>query len=336
MAYQTGTAATPTALLTTLVTWLIGRGWTSHASAADGSGHRAHLSKGGVYANFRAISLEAAWPNNAPDAASGYGLGLYLGTGYSGAAAWHEQAGGPATTGVVNNGVGIMLPAGPFPAYHFFDDGADNILVMVQHTGGIFGCLGFGLKLSQDSHALSLPYFFGSTSGYNNTLPGTSPAQDYGTTAQNCTYPFATHEASNTVVRATGFVKVPSSIEPNNNNWISSGVGTTSSTGALGTRLVVPLVSHSLDAGTVDAVSPNWRTIPNLGRGVGQAYPRAQLMVLWLFAPNPITSRYQYLGAPPSIFGCDAVGNGWGANDTLTIAGLDYRVYPGVAVRYIP
>lgn len=336
MAYQTGTATTAITLLTTLVTWLNGRGWTTAASAADGTGHRAHLHKSGVYLNFRAAILEAIWADNQAGANGGYGLGLYMGSGYSGAAPWNEQAGGPAASGLVNRGVGIMLPVGPFPAYHFFDDGADNILVMVQHTGGIWGHLGFGLKLSQETHALSLPYFFGSTHGWANTVPGSSPAQNYGTTAVNSTYPFATHEDSNVTVRSTGYVRVPVAMQSLNNNWIASGVGLNSTTGAQGTRLIVPLVSHSADAGVVDAACPNWRTIPNLGRGVALAYPRAHLMPIWLFGLNAVSSRYQYLGAPPSLYGCDAVGNGWSANDALTIAGLDYRVYPGVAVRYIP
>lgn len=334
MAYQTGTAATPTALLTTLVTWLNGRGWTTAASAADGSGHRAHLHKNGVYLNFRAASLEAVWANNESSSNLGYGLALYMGSGYSGASAWNAQAGGPAVSSV-NYGVGLMLTAGPYAAYYFHDDGADNVLVVVQHTGGIFGFLGFGLELSKDTHAESIPYFFGSTSGYATTTPMASPAQTIGTRTASGKYPTATLDTGSSVA-ATCFARVPSSIQPASNNWISNGVGTTTQFGTINPRMACALTAHQEFTGIVDNAHPNWRTITNQNRSVAAAYPRALLMSPWLFVLHPVTARYAYLGAPPSVFACDAVGNGWASGETLTIGGLDYRLYPSMAVRHIP
>ncbi len=338
MAYQTGTAATPIALLTTLVTWLNGRGWTTAASAADGTGHRAHLHKSGVYLNFRAASLEAVWANNESLSSDGYGLALYMGSGYSGAAAWNAQAGGPAVSSV-NYGVGLMLPAGPYPAYYFHDDGADNVLVVVQHTGGIYGFIGFGLKLTQDTHTESLPYFFGSTPGYSTTTPRASPAQTVGTRTASGKYPGATIDDSSSNVGATCFVRVSSSIQPASNNWISNGIGTTASNGTITPRLTTALTGHAgltSSNGVADNAHPHWRTVTNQGRAVAAAYPRAQLMPSWLFVQHPLSARYAYLGHPPSVYGCDAVGNGWAAGDTLTIGGLDYRLYPSLAVRHIP
>lgn len=334
MAYQTGTAANATALLTTLVTWLNGRGWTTAASASDGLGHRAHLHKSGVYLNFRAAELEAIWANNESGADQGWGIGLYLGTGYSGASAWHAQAGGPVVSSQTH-GVGMMLTAGPFAAYHFHDDGADNVVVIVEAAGGVFGFLGWGLKLSQDSHAETLPYFFGSTSGYATTVPRLSPAQTIGTRTGSGKYPFGTIEAESTV-GAVGFVKVPSSIQPAANNWISNGQGTVSSFGTITPRLVGALSGHaSYTGGVVDNGHPNWRSLTIQGRSVAAMYPRAIIMPAWQFVLDPVTSRYVYLGYPPSVYGCDAVGNGWAAGDILTVGGLDYKLYPSLAVRHI-
>lgn len=336
MAYQTGTAATATALLTTLVTWLNGRGWTTAASAADGLGHRAHLHKSGVYLNFRAAMLEAVWANNQALSDEGHGLALYLGTGYSGASAWNAQAGGPSVSSQ-NHGVGMMLSAGPFPAYHFHDDGNNNVLIVVEHTGGVFGFLGFGLTLSQETHAESLPYFFGSTSGYATTKARTSPLQTVGTLTASGKYPFGTLEDSTTQVGAVGFVKVPGSIQPASNGWISNGIGTTATFGTITPRLVGALAAHaSYDQGVVDNGHPTYRAPIIAGNTVGDAYPRALLMPAWQFVLHPTSSRYAYLGYPPGVYGCDAVGNGWASGDTLTIGGLDYKLYPSLAVRHIP
>ncbi len=109
-AYSTGVSTSPTNLLQSFVTWLVAGGWTLDSSAAEGTGWRAHLHKGGVYVHFRAAGLEQVWAaaggkfhdsghyndgGSGAALAKGYGIGFYLGTGYSGAAAWNEQVGGP-------------------------------------------------------------------------------------------------------------------------------------------------------------------------------------------------------------------------------------------------
>ena len=134
-AYQTGVSSSPTNLLQTLVTWLVAQGWTSDSSASDGSGWRAHLHKSGVYVNMRAAANESIWPKTPGsgnwDSGAGYGIGLYLGDGYSGAAAWSQQSGRPLRIDGSVSGCGINLPSGSVAAYHFFDDGADNITIVV-------------------------------------------------------------------------------------------------------------------------------------------------------------------------------------------------------------
>src|SRR5262245_16044897 len=129
-AYQTGTATDPIDLLNVLVTWLQAQGWTLDSSATDGSGKRAHLHKSSDYVNLRAAVNEAIWPNLSGSAF--YGIGLYMGTGYSGASGWAAQAGGPIKNGGSDTvGASMRLASGAITAYHFFDDGSDNVVVVV-------------------------------------------------------------------------------------------------------------------------------------------------------------------------------------------------------------
>jgi len=133
--YQTGISSSPTNLLQTLVSFLSAQGWTTDSSVADGTGWRAHLHKSGLYVNLRAAMNELIWPENGSyhdglkGSTGGYGIGLYLGDGYSGAAAWHEQSGRPVRpTDGSTAGCGANLPSGSVAAYHIFDDGADHFV----------------------------------------------------------------------------------------------------------------------------------------------------------------------------------------------------------------
>src|SRR3984893_4712790 len=97
MAYQAGIPTDEMDLLQQLVTWLVARGWTQDASAAEGSGWRAHLHKSGVYVNLRAMRGEfgaTIWPNALVGGIT-TGLGLSLGTGYDSSDAWYDQPGVP-------------------------------------------------------------------------------------------------------------------------------------------------------------------------------------------------------------------------------------------------
>src|SRR5438477_3589060 len=127
--YQTGTASSPSNLLQTLATWLTAQGWTVNQSATDASGWRLHVSKNSYFMNLRAAMNETIW--NTQNRA-GYGIGLYGGTGYSGAAAWNAQAGAPnASGGAIVVGASMNLNSGAIVAYHFLDDGNDHITVVV-------------------------------------------------------------------------------------------------------------------------------------------------------------------------------------------------------------
>lgn len=352
MAYQTGSASSPTDLLQTLVTWLVGRGWTSHASGADGSGWRAHLSKGGVYANFRAAENESVWTQNV--FGTGYALGLYLGDGYSGAAAWNAQAGGPLILGLTSTvcGVGVHLGSGgPFPAYHFFDDGDDNILVMVEHAGGVFGFLGFGLELSKDGHDESMPYFFGSQQGYYMAVP----SGNFGTISQSGGHPMGYADGN---INSLSYVRLPSSIYSVANRWASQyGAQGTTNQGQRNTRGITSigmraaLYSPGIASPPSSSLSAvyDWTGSPSFFRYhyydnlastpvhsfVSRSYARTFLAPPWVFIIHPTTGDLVLLGRPPSVFGCMAVGYGWAAGEVLVVGGLDYMVFPNLAVRRV-
>lgn len=180
-AYQTGTATGQTDLLQKLVTWLVAQGWTQNMSQADGSAWRAHLNKGAQYVNFRAVAAGETGTNVwatvgfTPAAA----LAFYCGTGYNGANSWRTQAGGPADNGGNTVGVNVLIPSGTITSYHFFDDGADNITVVVEKSAGVYGALGWG-NIEKAGAVTGGSFFFGQVSGYYINQSG---AQTIGYTA---------------------------------------------------------------------------------------------------------------------------------------------------------
>src|SRR6185369_15629320 len=132
-AYQTGTATDPVDLLNTLATFLSGQGWTIDSNTTDGSGKRVHAHKGSDYVNLRAAVNEAIWPNLSGSAF--YGIGVYMGTGYNGSNGWAAQAGGPIKCGGSDTvGASMRLASGAITAYHLFDDGSDNITLVVERA----------------------------------------------------------------------------------------------------------------------------------------------------------------------------------------------------------
>ena len=116
MAFQTGSATGIVDLFDQIVTFVTANGWTLDSKVPDGSGERAHLHNGSVYVNLRAGVNENIWANGS----TGYQMGLYLGTGYSGASDWRSQAGGPLGQGQSYTvGSGMALPSGALTGYWF-------------------------------------------------------------------------------------------------------------------------------------------------------------------------------------------------------------------------
>lgn len=323
--YQTGTASSPTNLLQTLVTWLVAQGWTSDQSASDGSGWRAHLHKGALYVNLRAAVNESIWNYNN---GAGYGIGLYLGDGYSGAANWRSQSGGPLANGTSNTvGAGIRLGSGAVTAYHFFDDGADHVTVVVERTPGLFAAMGWGPSTVKTGFNADFPYFWGSSSSFYNTLSPSGQSQAGAELTALCPGS-ANVNTSDAIAYGAAFVKVDAGTF--SGRWVGvneAGGGT--SAGYTGREA---RCSADQSARTAEAEYPHWTGFSGT-RVWHTAYSGALLLPVHFFVFTSPGARWAPAGHLPTVFFCKAVGNGFGAGQVYPVGGLNYMVFPNFAVR---
>lgn len=333
-AYQTGTATGPTDLLQKLVTFLVAQGWTSDSSVSYGAGWRAHLHKGAQYVNLRAIVGEAAnlstvWGSGSGvSSTAGYGIALYLGDGYSGAAAWNAQSGGPKDSGGTNPvGAGLFMGSGSVPAYYFFDDGLDNLTVVIHRGSGLYGHLGWGASLAKIGYTADHWYFHGSSPhAYCVVNEGTGPypGTDLTAMAPMAHSYFTTGSTGN---RACAFVRTDAAVYASRWLGVMDGANTGAAHGYTGRQ-----GRCSLAAATI----PNSGEYPKLqdflARGWQSAFTGALLLPLHCFA-QAATARWIPVGYPPSVFACAAVGHGLNAATVYQVGGLDYMVFPGFAVR---
>lgn len=333
-AYQTGTATGPTDLLQKLVTFLVAQGWTSDASASYGAGWRAHLHKGSQYVNLRAIVNEAAnastvWGSGSgASSTAGYGLALYLGDGYSGAAAWNAQSGGPKDSGGTNPvGAGMFLDAGAIPAYFFFDDGADHVTVVVDRGAGLYVHLGWGVSLTKRGYTSDHWYFFASSPhAYNVANQGSGP---YPGTDATAAAPMS-HGYINVAARyATAFIRTDAAVFTNRWLGIVDGQNTTATYGYTG-RQARCAMSTGGSGVLNDSEYPKLPAL--MTRAYQSAFSGALLVPLQCYA-HSATAHWIPIGYPPDVFACAAVGHGHQAAQVYPVGGLDYMVFPNFAVR---
>jgi len=330
--YSTGVASSPVNLLQSLVAWLAAQGWTTDLSAADGPGWRAHLHRGTQWVNLRAAMNEKIFPGPSGqiDWTTGYGLGLYLGTGFSGATAWNAQAGAPVTNNGHVTGAGMSLPSGSVSAYHFFDDGADHVTVVVEKSPGLFVHCGWGPKLVRTGTAEDVWYFFGSSPAAYVTAGASVAGPGLNSTAHAPMSHSFTHSL---YVDGTAFVRLDAATWPA--RWVSnSGTPTTPTPGSeygwtgLYGRCAL---NQSTDAFNVqEGQYPSYRFLE--GRSHQVAYPGAMLLPLHFFAESA-AARWAPVGYPPTVFFAEAVGHGFGASEVWPVGGLNYMVFPNFAVR---
>jgi len=338
--YQTGISSSPTNLLQTVVSWLTTQGWTVDLSASDGSGWRAHLHKSGLYVNLRSAMDERIWPYNGSyhdRGNGGYGIGLYLGDGYSGAAAWHEQSGRPVRLEDGSTiGCGANLPAGSVAAYHLFDDGADHIIVVVERSPGIFCFLGWGPALAAAGQPEDFPYFFGSSGAVLNTLD-TDPGGDRG--GINITaYPPMSHAddevssytGSTHRVHTTAMVRVDAATF--SGRWVGNCEYEDGGYGYSG-RMMRCALNIGPGGGLNEGQFPCYHQLGDYDRIHQTAYAGALLLPLHCYVLTDPGARWAPLGYPPSMFWSEAVGHGFAAGEIYQVGGLDYMLFPHFAVR---
>ena len=335
-AYQTGVSSSPINLLQTLVTWLVAQGWTSEASASEGAGWRSHLSKGGLFVNLRAAANEKIWPAVAGnwDFEQGYGIGLNLATAYSGASGWAQQANAPVRTDGSSNGCGMNLPSGAVSAYHFFDDGNDNVAVVVERAPGIFTHMGWGPDLAPLGQAAAYPYFFAATGARRNVDVTTQYSDKHGINV-TALPPFSHADkepSTSDFVDATVFVRVDAALW--SGRWLSDSQAPGSldaNYGFTGRVLRCAANLNPLSQGQLEQGEyPNYRFLDD--RLLQSQVAGAVLLPLHLFG-NTASDRWSPLGAHPSIFLCEGVGSGYAAGELYSVGGVDYLLFPHFVVR---
>jgi hypothetical protein len=147
MAYETGTATDQHNLLDKIRTFCVTQGWTQNGWADDGTGKRLHLSKNGLYFNFRSAVNERVFSAYYFYSSYAYVTGIALcgSTGYDGGEDWDNQPGGPVSNySSYTWGVCIKDVSGAIPAYHLFTLGANSVCLVVEYQSGKYQYLVWG------------------------------------------------------------------------------------------------------------------------------------------------------------------------------------------------
>jgi hypothetical protein len=329
MNYQTGSASSSTDLLQKLVTWLVSIGWNQDRSATEGSGWTASLDLNGNFVHLRAVENEAnVWQHDSGNA--GYGVDMYIGTGYNSGQPFNNQAGGPIANGQSNPvGVGMNLSVGPFSNYYFFADSpADNVVVVVEKSPGLYCHIGWGLSIQKAGSFTGGQYFFGSSSGYYATYPAAGPNTPGFTSSADC--PFVNRSQ---IGGGCAFVRVD--VDSFTGKWISiwnsSGGPDQGYTGKQGDASV---------RGTQSAMQLNFPvyaysqvTYQFQYEQTSQQDGRANLLppIVWALRDGTSTG-FSMLGTLPNVFWTNAVGSGFSNAEEYLLGADTYKLFPNFAV----
>lgn len=328
--HANGVASDPTDLLNTLVTWLTGLGWTVDSNVADGTGKRAHLHKSGLYVNLRSHVAELIWDSAVQPTPVSTGIGIYLGSGYSGASNWRSQAGGPIMAGgTATVGATMRLTSGSITRYDFYDDGSDNVVVVVERSGGLIAHLGFGPLFTKAGTLTGGAYFFASQPAAHGGTTTACMGDDNNSAPppMGMTQPYATN--SSTDLGCAGFVKAD--VDAFTSKWIGlSCMGTTGSNGYTGKR------GHT----GIDLASPATQNPPtnipgffDLGRRLVSTFNAQAVLVPIRMYVERDAGSWSLIGRLPTLFLASAVGNGFGIRDPYVVNGKTFTLYPRFAVR---
>lgn len=309
--YQTGTATSPVDLVQLLATWLTAQGWTQDMSQADGAGWRLHMHKGSDYVNIKAAMNQAPYTGGA----AGYGVACYLGTGFSSGSVWNAQAGGPkdATANTYTIGALIQLNSGALNAYYFFDDGADNVVVVVERSAGLFTHFEFGITLTKAGAWTGGQYVGGSIALSDLNSASTNKP---GVTI-NALAPF--HTDSNF---ALAYVRAD--VDTFLNKWVTL-TSYTSTQYYTGKR-----AAGSLSESIVSSI-PHYEYFGK--------YPVNALNSGLILLPIRIYAErdgggYSLIGSLPQIFACyNNTSNGYSAGQIVSIGAENYMVFPNFLIK---
>jgi hypothetical protein len=329
MSYQTGTAATSTDLLQKIVTWLVSLGWTQDRSAVEGSGWTASLHHNGNFVHMRAVEGEASVPWHS-NLAGAYVLDMTLGTAFSSGQPFGSQStGAPLGSSTFPIGVGMQLTAGPFSNYYFFADStADNIVIVVEKTPGLFVHMGWGLSLQKAGAWTGGPYFFGSSSGfYAGEVIVAANAPGY-TSTSDC-------PGVNGDYLGGGCCFVRADVDTYTGLWVSiaTDIGSRDQgfAGREGDSSVKGQSSVMSSYFPIYADGP--QTYKFQYEQTSAQDGRANLLPVYLWVQRDgTTTGYSMLGTLPNIFWANAVGNGFSNADEYVLGGTTYKLFPNFAV----
>jgi hypothetical protein len=329
MPYQNGSATSTTDLLQQLVTFLAANGWTTDLSASEGLGWRAHLHKSANYVHLRAAENEAVWQSHFGSTA--YSLAIYTGTSFNSGQPWNNQiTGAPIQSGgSAPVGAAAYTSAGPFTNYYFMtDSAANNVVVVIEVTPGLFAYVGWGSSLVTAGTITGGAYFFGSANGFqaSDPTPGAN-VPGYSATAA-CPGTNADSLAGNNVCY------VRADVDSFTGKWISIGPNTAGTTGYTGKAGASSVRAHS-----ITSTSP----IPSYAQSDGPSEfqflqtsaqdGRANLLPVYLWAlRDGTTTGFSMLGSLPTVFCTNGVGNGFSNASEYSIGGQTYKMFPNFAV----
>jgi hypothetical protein len=325
MSYENATAVSPTDLVQQLATWLVSLGWTEDRSAAEGLGWTATLHHNANYVNLRATENETT-PWHVGYAPLHYGVHMYTGTAFDSSQLFNNQAGGPLGSSTYPVGVGMQLTPGPFTNCYFFaDTTADNIVVVVEKTPGLFVHLGWGLSLLKAGAFTGGPYFFGSCSGFWTSYVTQTGAGF--TTTSDC-------PCVNQDVADGGPAFVRADVDTWVGKWIGIYAGTAPDQGATGKQ------GDSSVHGQASSLNPSIPIYANDGSSyqfqviqTSVQDGRANLLPIYLWVlRDGTTTGYSMLGTVPNVFATNGVGNGFSNADEYVLGGTTYKMFPNFCV----
>jgi hypothetical protein len=322
MSYETGTASSPVDLLTKFATWVASIGWTIDSSITVGSGWRLHIHKGSIYVNFRAAIAEMGGTAGFIDSnnLSFSGIGLYVGSGYSGASDWRSQGGGPLLNASPYNptGVGVAMNPGAITAYHFFGDStSNNIIVVIERSSGIFSHFFFGTSLNKYGTWTGGQYFGASLAGQVGSLLGcfTSSISGNNSGQLYSTYP----PGFNLTNSAITYLKI--NVDAFTSKWV--GIGNSALYGYTG-----KLGCSSNTSTVAECLIPNHSIL--VKRSTGQLSTQSLLLPISLGVTRDIAG-YTIVGDIPSIFLTNSCMKGFTPSAAYTWGSDNYVVFPGSA-----
>ena len=332
MPYQTGSASSPTDLLQKIATWLVSIGWTQDRNAVEASGWTFTGHNNGNYVNLRATMNEST-PWQIAYGTAGYALHMYLGTGFNGSNTWNGQPGAPIGSSSNAIGVAMTLSAGPFSNYYFFSDAtANDIVVIVEKTPGLYVQLGWGLSLNKAGSYTGGAYFFGSSSSYWAQYNSVGPGTPGYTSTANC--PFAISDGVSGA--AVGFVRAD--VDTFTGKWI--GIWNSASgadegyTGKQGDTSA-PTAFANYSTRYFPTYRYNYSPWPYDFNAclTSQQDGRANLLpiLLWVVRDGT-TTGHSLLGSPPFVFFTNGVGAGFSNAQEIVIGSTTYKMFPNFAV----